>query len=132
MRTLPRSPGASRRETRALNSSGCTLKFMTDKLLVTHLSSYFSLPTLAQGTTRPQTLLLFYNPMWNQRLELEGIELPAGCVISEDRRQMPAADVVVFHIPSLRWLPRWRKRPGQLWVAWSLECEQNYPRLRDP
>src|SRR5262247_2837935 len=34
MRTLPRSPGASRRETRALNSSGCTLKFMTDKLLV--------------------------------------------------------------------------------------------------
>src|SRR5215510_2835464 len=100
--------------------------------IVTHLSSCFSLAGLAQRTPRPQTLLLFYNRMWNQRLELQGIELPAGCVITEDRRQMPAADVVVFHIPSLRWLPRWRKRPGQLWVAWSMECEQNYPCLRDP
>src|SRR5262249_39664375 len=32
----------------------------------------------------------------------------------------------------LRWLPRWHKRPGQLWVAWSMECEHNYPRLCDP
>ena len=99
--------------------------------IVTRLSSRFSLPALAQHTARPQTLLLFYNRMWNQRLELPGIELPQGCVITEDRRQMHAADAVVFHIPSLRWLPHRHKRPGQLWVAWSMECEENYPCLRD-
>jgi hypothetical protein len=70
--------------------------------------------------------------MWDQRLELQGIELPEGCMMTEDRRQLAVADAVVFHVPSLRWLPLRQKRPGQLWVAWSMECEENYPCLRDP
>ena len=99
---------------------------------MTQFSSRVSTPASTPDTNRPQTLLLFYNHMWDQRLELQGIELPEGCVITEDRRQMAAADAVVFHIPSLRWLPLRQKRPGQLWVAWSMECEENYPCLRDP
>ncbi len=38
---------------------------------------------------------------------------------------------VVFHIPSLREPPH-SEAAGQLWVAWSLECDANYPQLRDP
>ena len=99
---------------------------------MTHLSSRFSSPALAQHTTRPQTLLLFYNRMWNQRLELQGIELPEGCVITEDRRQMACGGCRGLSYPVVALAAAWQKRPGQLWVAWSMECEQNYPCLRDP
>jgi len=44
---------------------------------------------------------------------------------------LPMADLVVFHIPTLRALPA-KKFPGQRWVAWSMESEANYPRLADP
>jgi hypothetical protein len=37
----------------------------------------------------------------------------------------------VFHVPSRPDLPA-HKPGGQLWVAWSMECEVNYPQLRDP
>src|SRR5262249_11178912 len=76
-------------------------------------------------------LILFYNSMWGQAVETEGAPLPGGCRLTTDRRRYREAAAVVFHVPSLRALPD-EKPPGQLWVAWSLECDANYPQLRDP
>jgi hypothetical protein len=40
--------------------------------------------------------------------------------------------VVVFHVPTLNDELDVEERPGQLWVAWSMESEANYPCLADP
>jgi hypothetical protein len=48
-----------------------------------------------------------------------------------DKRRMREATAVVFHIPSLGSLRRVEKFPGQIWVAWSMECEAHYPQLLD-
>jgi hypothetical protein len=84
-------------------------------------------------------LILFYDTLWGEPLDLPmRIE---GTEFSTDRQCYDAADAVVFH------LPEWpfervlsdgpagkppEKRPGQLWVAWSWECEQHYPAMRNP
>jgi hypothetical protein len=49
--------------------------------------------------------------------------------VVRDRALLPEADLVLFHIPSLRPpidIPRY---PGQRWVAYSMESEANYPLL---
>jgi hypothetical protein len=78
-----------------------------------------------------ETLILLFNPMWAQAVETEGVALPDGWQLTTDRTRLDQAAAVVFHIPSLPALPA-RKPPGQIWVAWSLECDANYPRLREP
>lgn len=77
-------------------------------------------------------LILFYDLLWGE--PLERVELPTGFEITTDRRHYREANAVVFHIPQWKWQPRFlfpKKLPGQLWVAWSFECEENYPRMRD-
>ena len=81
--------------------------------------------------SRSETLILFFNTMWGQPIDTDGPPLPDGCHLTTDRRQLERAAAVVFHVPSLRELQP-RKPRGQLWVAWSMECEANYPQLRDP
>jgi hypothetical protein len=85
------------------------------------------------GRRRPgsETLIVLFNTMWGHAIENDGVPLPDGCQLTTDRHRVGQAAAVVFHIPSVSALPT-RKPPGQLWVAWSLECEANYPRLRDP
>lgn len=78
-----------------------------------------------------ETLILFYNTMWDQPIDTESTALPDGCRLSTDPTRLGESAAVVFHIPSLDRLPA-SKAPGQLWVAWSLESEANYPQLRDP
>jgi hypothetical protein len=78
------------------------------------------------------TLILVFNTMWGHAPDLLRQRLPDGYELTTDKRRYHAAAVVVFHIPTLGWLPRPPKLPGQLWVAWSMECEVNYPHLRDP
>lgn len=80
------------------------------------------------------TLILFYNTLWGEALEPRE-SLPADFEITTDRTRYAAAQVVVFHIPQWKWQPLFlfpKKLLGQLWVAWSMECEANYPRLTDP
>ena len=77
-------------------------------------------------------LILFYNQMWDQPLELEHASLPADCRWTTDRQYLAQADVVVFHVPSLDTLPGWVKAPGQIWVAWSQECAVHYSHLQNP
>ncbi len=76
-------------------------------------------------------LIVVHNTIWGGTLELPG-GLPEGFEITTDRRRLADADAVVFHVPDLRFYHRPRKRPGQIWVAWSIESEANYPKLRDP
>lgn len=75
-------------------------------------------------------LILFYNTMWDQPLQLPEERLPDGCIITTDLRYFKEANAVVFHIPSLRRLPK-QKPSGQIWIAWSIESEINYPQLRN-
>ncbi len=53
------------------------------------------------------------------------------CVISHDHSRLNEADAVVFHIPNFKEFPS-HKRPGQLWVAMSMESDVNYPLQTDP
>lgn len=74
--------------------------------------------------------------VWNDDFQL----LPATvddcdveCRLITDPVRIAEAQAVVFHVPSLRTpLDGLWKRPGQQWVAWSLESEAYYPRLADP
>jgi hypothetical protein len=78
-------------------------------------------------------LILYYNTLWKQSLRRAA--LPDGFEITTDRTRYRDARVVVFHIPEWKWVPRFLfppKLPQQLWVAWPMECEENYPRLQDP
>lgn len=81
-------------------------------------------------------IILFYNRMWHDPLIYQENELPESYVITTDRRFMDEAAAVVFHLPTL---PPEKftgggveKKKGQLWVAWYLECEANYPYMADP
>src|SRR5262249_34703537 len=78
-----------------------------------------------------RTLIVVHDTMWRRPLELPE-RLPDGCEITTDRGRLEDADAVVFHVPGLRFYHRPRKRPNQLWIAWSIESDANYPRLRDP
>ena len=84
---------------------------------------------------RPGTkLILVYNTMWNRPLDIPVQKIPDDCIITTDRRFLPTADLVVFRLPDLsnEMEEDLDKPEGQKWVAWSLECEENYPFLKDP
>jgi len=83
-------------------------------------------------------LILFYDQQWGQPLDL-GIEIEET-EFSIDRSRYSEADAVVFHLPE--WPFRGglsgttnkapEKRPQQLWIGWSMECEEHYPFMKDP
>lgn len=75
--------------------------------------------------------ILFYNEFWPS-VPRSLPDCPWPCRLLFDPALLPEADVVVFHIPSLRDPVDVEERPGQLWVAWSMESEANYPCLADP
>ena len=94
---------------------------------------------LLQAGTLPQrrsagsrTLILFYNSMYGDPIELPAAGMPEGFEASADLRRFDEAAAVVFHLPSLGGIGRLRKRPGQLWVAWWMESDHHVPRLADP
>lgn len=77
-------------------------------------------------------LLLVWNTMWGEDPRPLAAHLPAGWEISTDRERFAEAAAVIFHLPDLRAETPLSKVPGQLWVAWSMECEVHYPYQRDP
>jgi hypothetical protein len=76
-------------------------------------------------------LILIYNRMFRQVPRLDLIEVPAHIEFTEDRRRLKEARVVVFHLPTLHRLFLPHKPAGQIWVAWYMECEQHYRRMRN-
>lgn len=77
------------------------------------------------------TLFLLYNEFWARLPEPPASPNPP-CRVTTDRRCLDEADAVVFHMPNLDTTMMPVKRPGQLWVGWSMESEVYYPRLDDP
>lgn len=82
------------------------------------------------GETRA---IVFYNTMWNQPLSYPEADVPEGFMLTTDRDLLPEATAVVFHLPSLHLDDILRKRKGQIWIAWWMECcEVHYPHFCKP
>ncbi|MGH8034969.1 MAG: hypothetical protein ACREO9_07080, partial [Lysobacterales bacterium] len=75
-------------------------------------------------------LILIYNTMFGAAPYTVPLDLPPGFEFTTERRRLRDADAVVFHIPDLERIFLQRKRKGQLWVAWWMECPAHYRRLR--
>ncbi|TWS95117.1 glycosyltransferase family 10 domain-containing protein [Reyranella sp. CPCC 100927] len=92
----------------------------------------------SRGATRT-VLLLFYDVPWGLSLDVPSTP---DITISTDRNRYDDADAVVFHPPEwtrarIRARRPWAwdlhpaKRPGQLWIASTIECQDHYPIMRD-
>lgn len=75
--------------------------------------------------------ILFYNDFWPCR-PASVPDCPWPCRLLFEPAALPEADVVVFHIPTLRGTVDVEERPGQLWVGWSMESDVNYPASSSP
>jgi len=82
---------------------------------------------------RREILIVFHDRLYGSPLDLERLTVP-GVRFSEDRALLQKADAVVIHVPQHASPkgPFMPKPKGQLWVAWSLESDINYPNLKDP
>ena len=72
--------------------------------------------------------------MWDKPVKYPPDQIPEEFIISTDQSLLQQADAVLFHLPTLyQELDRDIEKPdGQLWVAWSMECEVNYPWTKYP
>jgi len=76
------------------------------------------------GTPRP--LILFYTPFFGSPPDVARLACGNGA-FTLDRRRLPQADAVVFHLPDAYAMGDARKYPGQRWVGWSMESRANTP-----
>jgi len=78
--------------------------------------------------TSSEPTLLFWPPTW--------LSIPESVPGHPDVRiltqpaDLPSADIVIFHIPTVREIPKHRR--GQIWVAASMESDVNYRTLSNP
>ncbi|MCM0718135.1 glycosyltransferase family 10 [Parabacteroides sp. W1-Q-101] len=79
-----------------------------------------------------KVVLLFYSRIWDAPLVYPREQVPEGMLITSDRKYLARADAVVFHLPTLEFDLEGdlEKSPGQRWVGWTLECEENYPFIK--
>lgn len=80
------------------------------------------------------TIILLYNCQWNNLPSASLLsKLPENYTITTDRKYFNISKVVVFHLPDL--LENMEddliKQENQLWVAWNMECEENYPWMKN-
>jgi len=73
--------------------------------------------------------ILLYNKDWNTDKELNH-DIIDGFELTTEHKYMDQAAAVIFHMPTLPqrdsiWTAV-RKKEGQLWVFWSMECEAHY------
>jgi hypothetical protein len=72
--------------------------------------------------------------LWLKIETLKVILAPeTGCELTDDRSRLADADAVIFHMPTIHEVDFGSvpKRPGQVWVAWSRECELKYTEMAD-
>jgi hypothetical protein len=87
--------------------------------------------------TARRPLVLFFTTKefltWGEPVP-EGLlrDCATECEITTSMARLSEADAVVFHVPTLTGLRQVPKRPGQLWIAWSMESELNFPQLQNP
>ena len=74
--------------------------------------------------------VLFYNSMWGSDLNLHEAGNTDEFELTSDLQYMDEADAVVFHMPGLspdnEIFRKGAKKDGQLWVFWTMECENHY------
>jgi hypothetical protein len=84
---------------------------------------------------KKHTILLYSKP-WRMNHELHNHPIAEGFELTTDRSCMDKADAVVFHMPTQpredKVLNKSRKRNGQLWIFWSMECEVHRPWQYEP
>lgn len=92
-------------------------------------SEVIGMPTTIPGK---KTVILFYSHMWDAPLEYPEEQVPKDILITSDQKYLDRADVVVFHLPTLEFDLEGdlEKSPGQRWVGWTKECEENYPFIK--
>ena len=96
------------------------------------------LSTLSKEEIGTKRIILFYNSVrWhNEDLALWD-KLPSDFVVTDDRQYYDQAYAVVFDLTSLAASlaeskhEELDKPTGQYWISWSMECEENYPILKD-
>ncbi len=76
-------------------------------------------------------LAVFWNTKWGYAIEGPLTDCSCPWEFTTDRGRFASANVVIFHLPTLQSIPP-PKRPGQAWVAWSLESDINYPYQVNP
>ncbi len=81
--------------------------------------------------------IVFYNMIGNESYpDYSRIEVPDNFEIISGEEYLNEGDVVIFHMPTLKLrgeeMKRIKKRKGQLWVFWSMECEVHHQNLHSP
>jgi alpha-1,3-fucosyltransferase 10 len=71
-------------------------------------------------------LILFYTTFFGKPVDIASIQCEVPGRWTLDKRLASEAAAVVFHLPDFREIGDAWKYPGQYWVAWSMECGQNY------
>lgn len=88
---------------------------------------------LAPESSTPggKQLVLFFSPhVFGDSPVLDHLKsatMPPGIEISMNRDRLKQASAVIFHVPDFDTLDGIPKFPGQVWVAWSGECQQHRP-----
>jgi len=78
-------------------------------------------------------IVIYNNPVWSTLKDLEPDNIPSNYIITTDRKYYSQACAVVFHLPDLfqNMEDDLEKLDNQLWVAWNMECDENYPWMKD-
>lgn len=78
-------------------------------------------------------IILIYNkPLWYNINQIKEEDIPSDFIITLDRRYLKKAHAIVFHLPDLSIDDDIEKLDNQIWISWSMECEENHSCLRDP
>lgn len=82
---------------------------------------------------RKRIILIYNNPKWHHFELLKINDIPENYIITTDRKYYNQAYAVVFHLPDIYQSidDDLEKPDNQLWVAWNMECEENYPWMKD-
>ena len=75
-----------------------------------------------------------YHTIQDEELTLRMEDVPAGWVITTDRRYLQQADAVVFHFPGLYQVldNDLAQREGQVWISRYTESEMENTWMEDP
>lgn len=88
--------------------------------------------SLGGAAAERKTNILFYNSFFGSYPDWSKFCCSTSCHFTNDRRLIDEADAVIFHLPQLNEVGRVSKRPGQIWIAWSMESRGHTPIRNDP
>jgi hypothetical protein len=81
-------------------------------------------------------IILLYNKPWHLSEEMDLQPITDGFSVTTNHDYMDQSVAVIFHMPTLKKddkiFRNFMKRKDQLWVFWSMECEDNYSWQYEP